>query len=303
MRATIGRGRGAAPLILTAKDLQILRFLATVNVATAGQVAAALFTEGSLTTVRSRLSTLAGGGDYVPNGVLLRLPVPSRTGNPQRAYCLGAEGRAILEHELGSRGTKHTPSKLRVVSYHTLRHTLALSGLYACLLRWDRSGQASWRLRKCQLSYELTGNPTLPVVPDMFLVVEGARRTRARWIEVDASTQWRKAWVKRCQDRLIFTPSDAYQAAFGKGRPLLCYLALGETPEAGERRAKTLARWALALCKDLGQEHYARRLRFTGATLQTLLQIGLFEDKPLWVRPDQPATLLPLFPSHSTEEH
>lgn len=303
MGKRLRNGTVTAPLILTEKDVRILTFLATVDLALARDVTMALASPGSLTTIRARLSVLAGSADYVSNAVLLRLQVPSATGNPQRAYCLGAAGRAILEKELGIRVTKRTPSKLRAVSFGHLRHALALSAAYACLVRWQR-GQRAYVVKTCHLSYALSGNPKLPAVPDLFCVVEGKAGTRARWIEVDGSTQWQAAWTKRLRERLRFIRSEAYEHAFGRVRPLVCYIVVGQTPEAGQRRAQALARWALAVCKDLGKEHLARQLRFTSVALETLYESGLM-DQAVWFRPDQPATPIPLFPasSHLTEEH
>jgi hypothetical protein len=288
------RRDGSTPLILSEKDLLILRFLAKADLASAKAVTFALAEPGSLTAIRARLSLLAGGGDYVPHAVLLRVQVPSATGNPQRAYCLGAAGTDVLAREQGIKLSQRRPSKLRIISYGQMRHALALSAVYACLLRWER-GQHGYVVRDCRLSYALSRR-RLPVVPDLFCVVEGKAGLRARWIEVDASTQWQRAWTNRLRERLRFIRSAAYEAAFGTVKPLVCYVAVGVTREAGERRAQTLARWALAVCKDLGKEHLARQLRFTSMTLETVLEIGLW-DKPVWFRADAPATPVALFPS------
>ena len=296
MGKRLGNGKVMAPLILSEKDLRILKFLAKTDLANARQVAFALAASGSLTAIRARLSCLAGGADYVPDALLLRVPVPSRTGNPQRAYCLGAGGVDIIAQEQGITVSKRRPSKMRILSVGTIRHALALTALYASLLRWQR-GQRALVLKECRLSYELSRR-NLPAVPDMFCVVAGEGGTKVRWIEVDGSSQWRLAWARRLNERLRYIRTDAYTAAFGKVRPLVCYVALGQTPEAGQQRAQTLARWALSLCTDLGDSRLARHLRFTGAALETVLTIGLW-DKPIWFAPHQPTTPLTLLPSSS----
>jgi hypothetical protein len=296
MGAKKGRGAVQAPLIVTAKDIQILRFLAMVRVGTAKDVAYALASRGSLTTIRSRLTTLAGGADYQPRCVLYRFPLPSVNGNPERAYCVGQKGFAHLASELGwSRERSIKLYKARVVSHRLLRHTLAVTSCVASARMFARS-RPDLSLRDCLLSDELGRvSPTLPVIPDMWMRWEKpeAGRTLGLWVEVDCATEWQAAWAKIFRARVDFIRSGGCERTFGVPRVLLCYVVVGQTAQAGEIRRQTLCRWAIAVLKAREVEKWTRIVRVTSVLLDEVYEQGLFE-KPVWYRPDSD-TPVPLF--------
>src|SRR5215510_4949214 len=74
------------------KTFSIYRFMNAVD------VAHALFSPASLTHVRSILTRLSGGEDYIERECLYRFPMQSgKAGNPERVFTLGSVGRDVVK--------------------------------------------------------------------------------------------------------------------------------------------------------------------------------------------------------------
>lgn len=302
MGAKKGRGAIQAPLIVTDKDIQIMQFLATVRVGTARDVTYALFSPGSLTAIRSRMSALAGGADYQPRCLLYRFPLPSVGGNPVRAFCLGQKGSELLARELDQSldGSFRPYKKARIVSISFLRHILASTRcvVAARMFARARPERPEMRLRDCRLSDEMGRmRPPLPVIPDVWMRWERSAdgRTLGLWVEVDCATQYQRAWAKRFTARVEYLCSEAYKRTFGVP-PLLCYVVVGQTAQAGKRRLESLSRWSMAELKARRLTKWAGSIRLTSVLLDGVYEQGLLEQ-PVWYRVDQPAQPIPLFRS------
>jgi hypothetical protein len=294
MAAQKDRGVGKPPLIITPKDIEILRFLADVGVARAKDVAYALGSRGSLTTIRRRLSELSGRANYQPRCPLYMFPLPSVNGNPERAYCVGQKGLALLASELGwSREGRFEPFKMRVVSDRFMRHTLAVA---SCVALARARSRPDLRLRECLLSDELgRRSPTLPAIADVWMRWEKpeAGRTLGLWIEADCATEGQATWKKLFTGKVDYLRSAAFRETFRVPRVLLCYVVVAQTAQAGERRRQSLGRYAMEVLKTHDLEKLAGNIRLTSVTLSSVYEHGLF-DRLVWHTPHQPTTAVAL---------
>jgi hypothetical protein len=161
----------ATPLVITPKDLAILRAINICRFMTAKQVVRLKFSPGSLTYGRSRLARLSGA-DHQPGALLFRFRAPSGSqGNSQRIYTLGSRGRDLLVSEGIPVEWYFRPYKVRTLSYGHLRHCLRLTDFYVAGKSWARR-QPDVALRECRLSYELSRIPDLRVIPDAWMLFE-----------------------------------------------------------------------------------------------------------------------------------
>jgi hypothetical protein len=297
MGAQEERGAGKAPLIITARDVRMLRFLASVRVATARDVCNACFSPGSLTAVRARLRALSGGADYQPRCLLYKFPLPSLGGNPVRVFRLTTIGRDFLAREQGLHREKtYRPAKERILSFRFLRHELTVTACVAAARLFARS-RPDITLRDCRLSFELGRmEPKLPVLPDAWMRWERRSdgRTLGMWIEADCATQYQATWAKLFQARVEYFRSEAYKQAFTVSRLLVCYVVVGQTAQAGEHRVQSLCRWGLSRLKELKLEQWAGIFRFTSVVLEAIYEQEIFEKK-VWHRLDDLSTPVPLF--------
>jgi Replication-relaxation len=288
------RGNRIAPSLLTLspKDLQILRFIAKARFSTAEPVAAALGSKGSLTTYRERLRRLSGG-DGARRHPLYRFRCPTaKPGNSLRVYCLTGRGRRLLRQEAGiAPPLWHVrPGRLGILSYSFLTHALFQTSVLACVWRWQRRAPA-YVVKRLRVSYELSRNPTLPVLPDLWCAVAGEKGRFGLWIECDAGSEGAKQWSAYFRKRLLYVHSGKYTKVFQTGAPLVAYVCLTE------RRRETLQRWALGVLKELGKAKLAERLRFTSVAMETAHTQELFDqNQRVWftVDSDEP---VPLFPA------
>jgi hypothetical protein len=288
------KSHAAKPMIvLGPPDLRIIRFVWQVRAATAKQVAAALFSPGSVTTVRQRLARLSGFGDFQPRAPMVRFPVPSANGNPVRAFSLGAAGRALLRGELGLPLPTAYYRPSTILSHSFLRHTLLCTSAVVAVRVFVRHHPET-ALRECRLSHELVRRYKLKVIPDLWVRVEGRGGRHAIFLEVDASTQGRAAFTTRLAERIQWVRSGEFKTLGVRGL-VVCYLVAGDTAEVAEARRHTLSKHTVETIKALGlKETWAGLFRFASVGgIDAVYEQGIFE-RP-WYRPDMPDTPLPLF--------
>jgi protein involved in plasmid replication-relaxation len=283
-----GNRAAKAPLILSPKDIQILRFIAKARFSTAEPVAEALGSMGSLTTYRERLRRLSGG-DGAHRYPLYRFGYPTgNPGNSLRVYCLTSRGGRLLRQEAGITPPlwQFRPGRMSILSYSFLTHALFQTSVLACVWRWQRQ-EPAYVVKRLRVSYELSRNPTLPVLPDLWCAVAGEKGRFGLWIECDTGSEGAKQWSAYFRKRLLYVHSEEFQKVFQTGAPLLAYVCLTE------RRRETLQRLAMGVLKKLGKEKLAERLRFTSVAMETAHTQDLF-DRAVWYRPDAPTTPVPL---------
>jgi hypothetical protein len=287
--------RAAQPIIVTPGDLALVRVVAELHAANAKQVSYALGRQGSMTTIRARLSRLAGGADFQARAALVRYPLPSANGNPVRVFSPGAGSRAILREDLGLRlpAASYRPSRQKVIGVSFLRHSLLCASSVVALRMFIRR-HPEMELQECTL--ELARRPGLKVIPDVWIRMGNREGEHAIFFEVDASTTYRVAWVNRCAARLRWVRSGGY-TALGVPGVLIVYLIAGYTAEAANDRLHAVAQWIVETIKALGLKASwagSFRLASVGSIDEVYEQEqGIFE-RPIWRMPDQPDTPLPL---------
>jgi hypothetical protein len=284
------RGNAGAPslLILSPKDIQILRFIAKARFSTAEPVAAALGSRGSLTTYRERLRRLSGG-DGARGYPLCRFSCPSANpGNSLRCYCVTSRGLRLLRQEAGIAPPPwhFRPGRMGILSYAFLTHALFQTSVLACVWRWQRR-EPAFVVKRLRVSYELSRNPELPVLPDLWCAVAGEKGHFGLWIECDTGSEGARQWSTYFPKRVLYVHSEEFTKVFQTGAPLLAYVCLTE------RRRDTLQSLAMGVLKKLGKEKLAGNLRFASVDMERVYEQGLFE-KPVWHRPDAPTTPVPL---------
>jgi hypothetical protein len=295
MRPSGSRSATQPLLTLTPADEAILRFLSQVRVSTARMVAHALFSPGSLTTVRARLRRLSGGGvDYAPRSPLVRFPLPSANGNPVRVFTLGSRGRDFIRGELGLPLPTAYYRPSTVLSFSFLRHTLLCTSAVVAVRVFVRR-HPEMTLRECRLSYELSRRPELKVIPDLWVRLEGRESRHAIFLEADNSSMYRAAFTKRLAARIQWVRSGEYRTLGVQGL-LVAYVVAGETAQAAQSRLQTVSKWTVETVKALGlKESWAGLFRFTSVgTIDEVYEQGIFE-RAVWYRADAPDTPVPLF--------
>lgn len=287
------RGNAGAPSLLTLspKDIQILRFIAKARFSTAEPVAEALGSRGSLTTYRERLRRLSGG-DGARRHPLYRFRCPTANpGNSLRVYCLTSRGWRLLRQEAGIAPPPwhFRPGRMGILSYSFLTHALFQTSVLACVWRWQRR-EPAYVVKRLRVSYELSRNPKLPVLPDLWCAVAGEKGRFGLWIECDTGSEGTEQWSAYFHKRLLYVHSGEFTKVFQTGAPLLAYVCLTQ------RRRETLQRLAMAVLKKLGKEKLAGTLRFTSVSLETIYTQGLLE-KPVWYEAGGPERPIRLFPA------
>lgn len=280
-------------VVVRPQDLAILKLLAKVRYASAGQVAHALFSPGSLTRVRDRLATLAGGADHTPR-LLYRFPeLSGSSGNTRRIFTMARLGKDILARE-GVPVPWYFRHKVRAISYPQLRHCLALTALYVTARRWG-SGTGEITLRACRLSYEL-GHAGLNVVPDAYMhwVRTDGRHLRVLF-EIDGGSMFQQRFKEHVMGRAEMIRSGAAERVFGSKGVLVCYVAVApsQTAHDPDTRLQAMLRWTMQALQEHGLARGAGVFRFTSVVFSDVYDQGLFE-KPVWHRPDAPTTPVPL---------
>ena len=288
----------AIPLILTPADERVIRMLAQVRFATALDVAAWVFSPGSLTYARARLARLSGGAAQQPRCWLYGFGVPSTGGPRERAFTLGVLGRKLAAGELGASPVPayFRPSKYKVplISYSFLSHALLLTRTVASAVAYGRS-QSALTLPQIRLSYELSRIPGLKAVPDAYLRFVKDGKNYPLWLEIDCGTEFQVKWKTYLRQRLAFIRSDGYAQVFHTRSILIAYVVAGPTANARETRRRTLCRWTMEVLTELGLERWASILKFVSVDRKTLLDTPLFTEA-VWWRPDS-SQPVPLFDS------
>ena len=303
------------PFTLTAKDEDILRAVARYRFLTTLDVAHLLFKPSYLPYIRGRLSRLAGDKDHQTNHYLYRFALPSERGNSERIFTLGTKGRehvAALGHPVA---WHFRPDRMRHVSYGQISHALLLTRFLVAWRAWCR-GREDVALLEERISYEIAQEPpqvtltirkdkTIPltVIPDAWLHFDRLERGEhtqylAVLCELDRGMEHGQKFKQHVRGRIELIRSGEYQRVFGVPGVVVAYLTTGQTPEYRTTRMKTMNAWTREVLRELGLESWAAIFRFTAVEFDRLYETvdSLFAS-PVWLRPDSPATPVPLVPA------
>ena len=261
-------GAGQKPVILHKRVEEILKTISFYRYMTALDVTRLLYSPGSLRYVRSLLSQLSGGADFVNNQYLYRFRLPSvSTGNSERIYTLGSRGRDFLTREVGVSADWHfRPDKVKHLGYGQLVHNLVLTRFVVSAAAWARQ-RADFRLAKTRICYELAQAPAvvgvrgegrkaaLAVIPDAWLLFEKLQDGKhEKWLpvllEIDRGTQDQAKFRERVESRIEFIRSGAYRELFETEAVTIAYATTGETPEYRETRRRAMCAWTKEVLKN-----------------------------------------------------
>jgi hypothetical protein len=307
---TIRTGEGGTkPVLLTERDEEILKAVHFYRYMTAVDVAHRLRRPSVLTSVRSHLSRLSGGGDYITNQYLYRFPLQhSSAGNKERIYTLGSKGRDFLANELGFPIDWYfRPEKVRHLSYGHVIHHLILTRFLVAAEIWSKK-QTDFVLAQTRISYELSqaparvevtqggGTETIMVVPDAWLkfvrVKDGAEFPIL--LEIDRGSEHKQKFKQHVRARIEFIKRGGlYSKLLGTEAVIVAYATTGQKHEYRETRRKAMCAWTQEVLAELYKEDWASVFRFHSLCLDDIYNTPLFEA-PVWFRPDVP-TPLPLF--------
>jgi len=291
-------------VVLDQKAERILRAMYFYRFMGALDVCQLLFTRGALTRVRNTLSTLSGGGDFVPREYLYRFQLPGE-GNPERVYTLGSRGRDFLANEVGLPVDWYfRPETVKHFSHAHVVHSLLLTRVLVAAEKFARSAEGI-RLAGRRISYELWKSPPVvqiesegerhevKVVPDAWLLFERPDGRRASvLVEIDRGREYQAAFKAHVAARVEFIASGEYTKVFGTRGVTIAYATTGERPEYVERRLASMRQWTNEVLASQGRENWAELFRFCTLSLDTLYQLPLF-DGPVWQRigSEEPVTL------------
>jgi hypothetical protein len=303
------------PFVITKPIEAILRAIHFYRYMTALDVAHLLFSPSSLTYVRGTLSSLAGGADFTPAQYLYRFPLPNMSiGGPTRIFTLGSKGRDYLANEVGMPADwYYRPSKTKHLSYSQVLHSLLLTRTLVTASAWGAKAP-SFRLSKVRIGYELireaatieVGKETLPagkqrkseklkVIPDGW--VEFARNDGKKFpvlLEVDRGMEYSRKFKRHVRSRIEFIRSGAYKKMFHTDAVMVGYLTTGERPEYRDTRRAAMCAYTREVLAELQMENWSHIFRFTSIEYDQLFTTPLFDDKPVWYKPDSDSPV-PLF--------
>jgi hypothetical protein len=316
MKTTTAQKKPIKPILLNQSTEKILLSIYFYRYMTALDVAHLLFSPSSLTHVRSILSELAGGGDYITHQYLYRFPLPTAaTGNRERVYTIGSLGRDFLSSEAGLPVNWYfRPNKLRFLSRGQVVHSLLLTRFLVAAHRWGKT-QSDFKLSRTRISYSLASAPgkvsvpkqgssvtkqaKITVIPDAWLLFEKLKHgAHEHWfpvlLEIDRGKEYRDKFKDHVRSRIEFIRSGEYKKMFGFDSVTIAYATTGERPEFRETRRLAMISWTQEVLAELNVQQWASIFRFHSLSLENIYNTPLFQV-PVWYTPDssKPISILP----------
>ena len=301
-----------APLILTAREEDIVRAVYTYRFVTAQDITHLLLSRGSLTYVRRLLSALCGGRDYQERQYLFRFPLPTTSpGSREKVYTLGALGRECVKQAGFPVDWYYRPGRAGRFSRSSLLHHLVLTRFVCAAHAWGRPQPGhGYALGEARLCYELSRHRLLTavhvggeratglaVIPDAWLLFERLSDDAhfPILVEIDRGSEYQERFKTHVRARLEFIRSGDYERVFDTPAVIMAYATTGQVQAYADTRRKTMGAWTMEVLAELGLESWARVFRLTTVTYETLYEDAqaLF-TAPVWYRPDVP-TPVPLF--------
>jgi hypothetical protein len=199
---------------LSVRDRQITETVGWLRLLSGAQVERLFFAGGPNPATRARLArrTLAR---LVSRGVLCRLQRRVggvRAGAAGHTYYLAAAGQRLVAYWRGE-GLGRTRSPYEPTGA-LVRHTLAVSDAYVRCVESERAGRAALldfaAEPGCWERYTGRGGELVTLKPDarVILGLDGGGEESHAWLEIDCSTEGRRALERKCR---------AYLAAYHAG--------------------------------------------------------------------------------------
>jgi Replication-relaxation len=268
--------------MLTDRDEQILQAVNRYRFMAALDVCHLLYAPSSLTYVRERLSTLAGGKDGATNAVLYRFTMPkARTGNLERIYAVGAKGRELLAQDNPAWGY-FRPYKFDNLKYSFVLHRLGITRfLVACqYLARQQDNIRILDVPDRELSVQMRQNPL--AIPDGFVCFGIGTEKLPVLLEVDCGTEGQQQFKKGVAARIEYIRSGQYEQLFGIAAANVCYAVITEeSQQSRASRRETLKRWTLEVLEEQNRKSWGRVFWFADSQLKSVYSLDLLQ-KPVW---------------------
>jgi hypothetical protein len=303
------------PLILSERDMAIVRAIAHYRFMRPEDVLYSLPHPPSLSQIRRILSALAGGEDFCDRQILYRFPIPTCTkGTKPRVYAVGSKGWELLGQE-----GYYRPYKLRRLSFGHLWHALTLTR-FVCAAEYFCRTYSQFSLSQKKLSYELAQEPptvtfeteehttTVTVVPDAFLCFERPDGEKFPvLVEIDRGTEYQDRFKNHVKTRIKLILSGTFARIFHTPAVVVAYATAGEPPESRETRCTTMQRWTEEVIAEMMPDNDKRQQEWLGLFRFCSLPEDMYTNahalfaEPFWLRDsDTPVPLLP--PPQAQEE-
>jgi hypothetical protein len=302
--------RDKKPYVLGRRGEEILRACRFYRYMTALDVCHLMYSPSSITKVRSVLSEMSGGADFVANQYLYRFRLPDVELGKQKVYTLGSRGRDFLVSEMGLDAVWYfRPGKARHLSFGQIMHSLVLTRFLVGAHEWARDSGGQFRIAESRICYDLAGAPvsvtvaegdkseTLPVVPDAWILVERVGETGKVTfpvlLEIDRGTMYRQRFKRHVRSRIEFVRSGAYEKVFGTKAVMIVYVTTGERAEYMEARRRALVEWTREVLEEM-RRPWGAMFRFCGVSFAKLYETLPFGEC-VWYRPDREERAVGLF--------
>jgi hypothetical protein len=247
-----------------AADDAIIRAVGRFDYLIAEQACRLLYSRGSLTYVRARLSGLANAR-YLHRSLM---PKASRAGSTPSVYTLGPKGHAYLDRHGKPGGSRLRSSEIDDASGAHLRHALGITDfLVACDLFCRANPEYRIRriltdreLKRAQFRVDLPGQngSRSGVAPDAWVefrrrLEDGTAAQRCVALEFDNASEHQGAWRNKVE-RLVAWARGPYVEYFGTPALVIAVVTTG-----GLARRNDLVQWtgrSLEQHEELGAGRY-----------------------------------------------
>jgi hypothetical protein len=305
------------PLILTPKDEGCLLALARFRFLTAQEITHLLYSKGSLTYARARLSALAGNKDVTDEDLtndypLWRVSYPTgKRGNQERIWCLSATGARIVERLGHTLPFRLKRSKL-TFSHSSLLHDLSRNRFVVALLTWAKKSKPNlsiesrlYEIAKQPPTVEIPvhrpvlkeGKPVkipvmtkVRVIPDGEVLVTNTSTGQHLLIllEIDHNTLARERLQNHIAALLAYTKSPHFRAHYRNIPYRIVYATQGVTDAASKSRLAYLCKFTMQLLTERKREKESHNFLFT-----TINFAKLYEDANRLFGSEEPSWYLP----------
>lgn len=245
-------------LVISPIDDAFLKAIFSYWFLTAKQVTRLLYSEGSLTSVSSRLKRLSD------NGYLHRTYCPTEFGRAPIVYTLDRKGINYLKATGDLEDVRYRPSE--VPNTHIfMSHTLAVNDILIDLALTTKKCQNlevrqimhERDLKRMPLVIELSDR-TIRVVPDAWIELRvNGNEQMCLWLELDRGTTDQKKWRRKIE-AITASMKGVYQEHFKVNN-----LTVMVVTTSGAKRLSDLVEWTESELSNNGQKKLAQLFYFS----------------------------------------
>lgn len=304
-----------AQFVVKPHNERILEAVYKYQFLTVEQVTRLLYSRGTLSTVRARLSELAEEG-YL---LFLYLPRPTPTGSVPKIYTLARKGLNLLKAHGFDISPRFHPSEQEEKSYLFLRHTLAVNDFLIAAATLEKTfpgitlhtfihERVLKREELIKVTFEkLTADgrqvmdkdekpviETMRLIPDAFLDFRIAHDHEKPYrccvlLELDRDTIEEKNFKRKVRGLLTCVKNGECTRRFNTKLPTIAFVnAVG-----GEKRREQMKKWTEEELKKSKESHFWTQM-FVFTDLPEVIDTEALFLSPVWYTPftDKPTVLL-----------